>query len=625
MKRVLGLVLGLVLTGLVQADVQTLLQLVDYMGVDYAGAVENGQVVNEFEYTEMGEFAGRIQTEISQLEQTAASPELNTLSQQLATAVTAMADPSVIAGLTQTIRELLMTNYNIVLTPKGIPDLARAQQLYSENCVSCHGETGMGDGVAAVGMEPAPTDFHDKDRARQRSLFGLYNTITLGVGGTPMLARPDLSDMDRWALAFYVGGLFADEQLLQSGATAWEQNPLSLIDAVTLSPAELGQMHPQGEALAAWVRHNPDLLFSGKSDPLQLSREFLGNSLQLYRDGKTSEAQDAAVTAYLEGFELIEAPLSNIDSELMMRAEGAMMAYRNAIAQRVSPDQLQTRYDEAIALLDESAAALAGASLSPSVAFSASLIILLREGLEIILVLAAIITFLIKSDRADALKFVHVGWIAALIAGIGTWAISAYVFTISGATREMTEGYTALFAAAILLYVGYWMHRNANAKRWAQYLQSQVKAALTKRTLWTLALVSFLAVYREIFEIILFYHALWAQVNADAHASVLSGAVLALVLLALTTWLIYKFGMRLPLKQFFSTTAILLVTLAFIFAGKGIAALQEAGTLSISPVPGPTIELLGIYPNAQSLMLQAVVVLLAVGVYFYDKVDRKPA
>ncbi len=625
MKRVLGLVLGLVLTGLVQADVQTLLQLVDYMGVDYAGAVENGQVVNEFEYTEMGEFAGRIQTEISQLEQTAASPELNTLSQQLASAVTAMADPSVIAGLTQTIRELLMTNYNIVLTPKGIPDLARAQQLYSENCVSCHGETGMGDGVAAVGMEPAPTDFHDKDRARQRSLFGLYNTITLGVGGTPMLARPDLSDMDRWALAFYVGGLFADEQLLQSGTTAWEQNTLNLIDAVTLSPAELGQMHPQGEALAAWVRHNPDLLFSGKSDPLQLSREFLGNSLQLYRDGKTSEAQDAAVTAYLEGFELIEAPLSNIDSELMMRAEGAMMAYRNAIAQRVSPDQLQTRYDEAIALLDESAAALAGASLSPSVAFSASLIILLREGLEIILVLAAIITFLIKSDRADALKFVHVGWIAALIAGIGTWAISAYVFTISGATREMTEGYTALFAAAILLYVGYWMHRNANAKRWAQYLQSQVKAALTKRTLWTLALVSFLAVYREIFEIILFYHALWAQVNADAHASVLSGAVLALVLLALTTWLIYKFGMRLPLKQFFSTTAILLVTLAFIFAGKGIAALQEAGTLSISPVPGPTIELLGIYPNAQSLMLQAVVVLLAVGVYFYDKVDRKPA
>ncbi len=625
MKRVLGLVLGVLLFSSARADVQTLLQLVDYMGVDYAGAIENGVIVNEFEYAEMVEFGGRIQGELNQLQATAATPQLNTLAQQLATEVTNKAAPAVIAGLTQSIRELLMTNYDIVLTPKGMPDIARAQQLYTENCASCHGETGMGDGMAAVGMEPAPTDFHDAERAHQRSLFGLYNTITLGVAGTPMPARPDLSDMDRWALSFYVGGMYADAATLQAGEAAQKQQPLTLTDAVTLSPAELAATNTQGVAIAAWVRQNPSALFSGKADPLDVTRDFLAQSLQLYKDGNAKAAADAAVTGYLEGFELIEAPLSNVDAALMRQTEGAMMAFRHAIAQQAGTDQVEARYTEVLALLDQSSVALQGDALSPSVAFSGSLIILLREGLEIILVLAAIITFLVKSGRSDALRYVHAGWALALAAGVATWAVSSYVFTISGATREVTEGVTALLAAVILLYVGFWMHRNASAKRWSEYLKSQVQTALDTRTLWTLAVVSFLAVYREIFEIILFYQALWAQVNAESHRAVFYGAVLAVALLALMTWLIYKFGMRLPLKQFFTASAIIMIALAFIFTGKGIAALQEAGSLASSPVPFPTIELLGIYPNLQALVLQAIVVVLALAIFFYDRKEKKTA
>ncbi len=624
MKRLFGLlIICLVFNTPVRADVQALLQLVDYMGVDYAGAVANGAVVNEFEYAEMAEFTGRIQTEINQLEPTAATPELKFITQQLATAVTEKAEPSMIAGQTQSIRQLLMTNYNIVLTPKGIPDLARGKALYSENCASCHGDTGMGNGVAATGMDPSPTNFQNPERAHQRSLFGLYNTITLGVAGTPMPARADLADMDRWALAFYVGGLFAQESVLQAGNTAWQQAPLSLSDAVTLSPAELGKANPQGLEKAAWARHNPALLFSGKTDPFKITRDYLAKSLQLARDGNTKAALDAAVTGYLEGFELIEAPLSNVDAALMKQTEGAMMAYRTAISDKVGADQLQQKYDEVFDLLEQSSAALAGETLSPSVAFSGSLIILLREGLEIILVLAAVITFLAKAGRKDALKYVHAGWVLALLAGSATWAVSNYLFAISGATREMTEGLTALFAAAILLYVGFWMHRNASAKAWNKYLQSQVQSALNTRTLWTLALVSFLATYREIFEIILFYQALWAQVDVAARSAVFSGAATAMGLLVLTTWLIYQFGMRLPLKLFFSVSAVVMIILAFIFTGKGIAALQEAGSLASTHVPGPTIELLGIYPNAQALVLQAIVVVLAFAIFFYDSKKKK--
>jgi high-affinity iron transporter len=624
MKRLLAPCLSLLcLAAPVQADIQSLLQLVDYMGVDYPEAVQNGEVVNEFEYEEMVEFAQRIRGEIDQLDVSPATNDLVVLSEQLTLSVDTYSDASDVADLTQSMRQVIMENFDLVLTPSALPDLGRAAVLYAENCASCHGETGHGDGIFAAGLEPLPTDFHDRERASQRSIYGLFNTITLGVEGTPMPATASLDDSDRWSLAFYVGGFIDDPTLLENGAAAWEQDPISLTEAVTLTPNELSNLRQAGEALALWVRKNPGVLFAGRSEPLQVSRDFLSESLSLYRDGDADAAEDAAVTAYLEGFELIEAPLQNIDAGLMRRAETAMMDFRNAVSRRAPLDEIESLYNAAIVMLDEADNALSGEALSPGVAFSGSLIILLREGLEIILILAAIITLLIRSKRSDALKYVHAGWILALVAGVGTWAVSSYLFTISGATREITEGITALAAAVILLYVGYWLHRNASTQRWTQFLTSKVKSALTARTLWTLALVSFLAVYREIFEIILFYQALWAQVTAESHSAVFYGAVTAVVLLALTVWLIFKFGMRLPLKEFFSISAILLITLAFIFTGKGIAALQEAGSVAINPVPGPTIDLLGIYPNLQVLIPQALIILLTIFVYVYDRKQQK--
>jgi high-affinity iron transporter len=276
-----------------------------------------------------------------------------------------------------------------------------------------------------------------------------------------------------------------------------------------------------------------------------------------------------------------------------------------------------------IAELDNADAALQGETLSPSVAFSSSLVILLREGLEAILVLAAMAAFLIKTERRDALRWLHAGWVLALAAGAGTWAVSNWVFTISGATREITEGITALIAAGILFYVGFWMHSRASAEKWSSYIKEQMNNALTTGALWSFAVVSFLAVYREIFETILFYQALWAQVDSGAHNAVIGGAGTAIVLLAVIMLLIYRFGMRLPLGQFFTFTAYLMIALAFIFAGKGVAAMQEAGRIPLTAVDFPRIELLGIYPNLQGLLLQAAVLVLAALLLFRQK--RKAA
>src|SRR3546814_19244915 len=105
--------------------------------------------------------------------------------------------------------------------------------------------------------------------------------------------------------------------------------------------------------------------------------------------------------------------------------------------------------------------------------------------------------------------YVHGGWVAALLAGIATWAAATYVINVSGASRELTEGFGALFAAAVLLSVGIWMHGKAQAGAWQRYIREKLSKALSRRSAWFLFGLTFVVVYREVFETILFYQALW--------------------------------------------------------------------------------------------------------------------
>lgn len=617
---VLILVTASLVAATASAQPRIILQLVDYVGVDYPGAISAGEIISAEEYAEMVEFSARIRDGLAALEANeAVAVQLDQLAQSLQQRIAAKEEPARIAELTQQLRNVLMENFELDLTPRIPPELATGKALYQQNCIACHGVSGHGDGPAAASLEPAPTDFHDVERARERSLFGLYNTITLGVAGTSMVGFNQLSDAERWSLAFYVGGLFAEDDA--AAAAVWKRNPLTVDEAVTLAPAELAAME-EGEMRALYVRHNPTSLFADQS-PLDVARQGINESVSLYGSGDVAAAKRAAITAYLEGFELSEASLNNVDPDLMREIEVSMMAYRRLLDGKTPVEQVAEEAQALNAQLDRASDVLAGDSLSPSVAFSSSLIILLREGLEAILVVAAMAAFLAKTGNVAGMRWLHAGWILALIAGGGTWAVSNWLFTISGATREITEGFTALVAAGILFYVGFWMHSRANADKWNEYIKTQMNSAVTSGALWSFAIVSFLAVYREIFEVILFYQALWAQVDATAHNAVLGGGAVALALLALITVLINRFGMRLPLSTFFTITAYLMIALAFVFAGKGVAALQEAGRIPMDPVNFPRIELLGIYPNLQGLLLQALVLALAIGLLLWQK--RKAA
>jgi high-affinity iron transporter len=159
----------------------------------------------------------------------------------------------------------------------------------------------------------------------------------------------------------------------------------------------------------------------------------------------------------------------------------------------------------------------------------------------------------------------------------------------------------------MLLYVGYWLHGKSYAEAWNRFIREHVGQALARRTLWAMAAVSFLAVYREMFEIVLFYQALWAQAGAAGRGAVLGGMAAAAAALTAIAFASFTYSVRLPLGLFFGATSGLLALLAVVFAGHGVAALQEAGVVGMTGLGFDPVPLLGIYPSAEAVGAQLLV------------------
>ena len=609
-----------------------LLHTLDYLAVDYPGAVKDGKVQDRGEYAEQVQFATSVGGMIAGLP---ARPERAALQASAAGLLAAIRDKrpgDEVAAVATDLRRRIIDLYEVRVVPRQIPDLKPAAADFATHCAVCHGATGHGDGPAAKGLTPPPADLTDTGRMGEHSLFGLYNTITVGVKGTAMVGFPALGEAQRWALAFYVSTLGVPAAERERGAALWRDGAgrgelRDLRALVMATPKEVAARGGRdAAAVLAYLASDPAALATGRESPLDLSARLIGESLDAYRRGDVARAQQLAITGYLEGFELVEGSLTGADSALKSRVEAEMLRYRTMLQSRAPRETVEAQARTILGLLDTARQRLDAARLSPVTTFTSSLVILLREGLEAILVLAALAAMLIKSGQRAALRYMHAGWIAALALGGVTWVLASYVVTLSGASREVTEGVTALIAAAMLLYVGFWMHRNAQAARWTAYLRTQVEAALSGRTRWALASIAFLAVYREAFETVLFYQALWIEAGPTGRMAVLGGFAAAAVGLLLLAWLILKMGLGLPVGWFFGVGAGLMAVLAVVLAGKGIAALQHAGRLPVEPIDLPTIPSLGVYPTWQGVLTQlALVVLIVVAVAYSRRPPRHAA
>jgi len=591
---------------------QTILHMLDYVGVDYPGAVKDGKVLDESEFREQIDFVTQAITMLGELPDRPERAALVEQARRLRSLVQARGPAEDVTRLVGEIRGAVVKAYQVPVAPARPPDLRAARDLYAARCAACHGAEGRADGPAAKGLDPAPSNFQDRERLDRLSAYALYSTIALGVPGTSMTAFADLSDEQRWGLALHVAGLADGPSERQRGAALWERRrrPAVFPDLsalATATAAETRARHGEdGAALLAYLRSRPDLLAQTGGDALARSVRLLGESLDAYRAGRAREAQDLAVSSYLDGFELIEASLDAVDRTLRGTVETEMIRYRAMLRDGAPVPAVEAQAARLQELLGDTRRVLSETGLSGWAAFVSAFFILLREGLEAVLVVAAIIALLVRAGRRDGLPAVHGGWIAALALGALTWVVASYVVTISGATREVTEGVTALAAAAILLYVGFWMHDKSHARRWQGYVQGRLSGALSRGTTWGLAGVSFLAVYREVFETVLFYQALWLQTTPGSEHALLGGLAAAAVALAILSWLIVRGGLRLPLGVFFGLTSIVMAALAIVLAGKGIAALQEAAILAHHPIAAPSVPLIGLYPDLLSVMLQVV-------------------
>ncbi|MDR3231368.1 MAG: FTR1 family iron permease [Synergistaceae bacterium] len=275
-------------------------------------------------------------------------------------------------------------------------------------------------------------------------------------------------------------------------------------------------------------------------------------------------------------------------------------------------------------MLREDANQLDGKEESAVGVFMASLVIILREGFEAILVIAAIAAYLIRSGNGRQTRVVYASGVAALVASALAAVAIQILFEVSGANQEIIEGVAMLLAVVVLFFVSNWMISKAEAEAWKGYIEGKVQAAVETGSSFALGAAAFLAVFREGAETILFYQALLAETGT--HTDMVWGGFAVGCVALVAIFALVRYGsLVIPIRAFFMGTSILMYIMSIAFAGGGIKELQEGDVISVTPVNFiESIDILGIYPTVETLLPQAVLLILAiVSVCYYRNRGRR--
>ena len=339
--------------------------------------------------------------------------------------------------------------------------------------------------------------------------------------------------------------------------------------------------------------------------------------LAQYKDGNYEAALTTARTAYLDSYEHVEIPLRNIDPDFTLEVELQFAQLRQLINERADFDQVQEAAIKVRRSLDESERLVTGTGqLAPSIAFTSSFAVIFREGLESVLILGAILTYLEASRNTKYKKFVYYGIVIAIAATAITWIAASYIIEISGANRELVEAIAALSATGVLFYVSFWILNKIEHKKWMEFVKAKVWQASTTGGVAVFVMLSFFTIYREGFETVLFYQAMFGFAK-HMESYVGLGFVLGIGVLLAVYYITRKLGKRLPLKMLFGLTMGVGAYLSIAFLGNAIRELQTLDLLPFTSMLGiiPRLDInlakmTGIYPTLESLIGQ--VILLSV-------------
>ena len=599
---------------------------------EYQLGVRDGRVVSAAELEEARLFLAEARRSAQGLPGEAAGPALALLDTLMA-GVEAHLSVERLAPSVEALRAHLRAALGVELDPlpRKPPALARGRELYGVRCASCHGDAGRGDGPAAASMNPPPADL-TAPALRGSSPLEFYRKINVGVAGTAMPSfSSQLSVEDRWAAALYASGLRYTEQerergerllgercpgclLLASGFT--ETAGLSDDSLAAALAVELGRTpdDPLVRDAVAYARTASAADVLGGDRRLRMARTVgetrrgVASAVRLVEEDQRASAAAQLVDAYLV-FERIEAEVRARAPRTAAEVERRFAALRAAAAE-APVESVRAAAEQVDRALTNAGNELSAAT-SPRLVFAQSLVIMLREGFEAILVIGALVAFLVRAGASERKREIGLGVLWAIGASVLTAVGYATIFRSATASQEALEGITMLVAAAVLFWVSYWLVSKIELKKWRAFVAERMGKALSSRSALALAAVAFLAVYREGFETVLFYAALFASAGGapGAGAGIAGGIVVGSVALGLVYYLMQRYGARLPLKPFFAVTSALLYLMAFSFVGQGISELQAAGYVPATPLSWvPTIPALGIFPTLQSFLLQGVLV-----------------
>jgi high-affinity iron transporter len=438
--------------------------------------------------------------------------------------------------------------------PARAPSLERGAVVFREQCAECHGASGRGDGPKARQLKgPPPANLTDPATMGGTTQLEIFRRIAIGVPGTAMPEfADDIAVEDRWAVAVYVGAM-------QYGGSATA-------------------------ATFAAVRRQVDSALAQRSEKVAFDAYL------------TFEQVETEVRAKNAG---LASDLETTFGWLRTRAARADEAERHAIRERLLGGL-------------ERAERVVADRPSPMSLFVSSFFLLLREGFEAILIVAALMTFLAKAGASERRRDVARGAWLAVGASALTWILLELLFQITPGQREAIEGFTMVLAAVVLFYVSYWLLSKIEAAKWTAFVRGKMQSALSSGSGMALTAVAFLAVYREGFETILFYKALFMSANPSG-VPVVGGIAAGAVGLVAVYFVVNQLGLRVAMKPFFAVTGVMLYYMAFVFAGKGVAELQGAGLVPLTVIErAPRLPMLGIYPTVESLAVQGVLLVLAV-------------
>jgi high-affinity iron transporter len=535
--------------------------------------------------------------------------------------------------------------------PPAPPSIERGAALFADNCSGCHGARGAGDGEEAAHLAIRPANFSDPTFMRAETPQDFFNVISLGRRRSGMPAWEEvLSVQQRWDLVAFTWTLAApgppdagtpvyaaacggchgetaagggDVPNLSTTLSLAQRTDADLLSALG-SPSHAGVTLGEADRLLAvgWLRERS---LAGGSAPgeaavegelslagLEEARRLLAAAVAAAADGDAAAGQ-LATDAYI-AFEPFERRLRVSHGDLAIRIEEQFLELRTLVRGEGGQDRIAALGRTIDADLATATMRLAAPSSAGRWAtFVQAIAIILREGFEVILVVGALAAYVRRSGHAHMLGAIRGGVVLGLVASLLTAIGLVQLARNAAVAGEVLEGAALLLASVVLFWVSYWLIAKSEADRWQRYIVGKVQGALGRGSTVGLALAAFLAVYREGFETMLFYQALLGA-SGGALDVVLGGFAVGCGALALLWIAMNRIGMRVPITQFFLVTGVMLYALAVIFAGQGVAELQEGSVVGVTPVPSmPTIPWLGVFPTVETLAAQATLLALALG------------